>query len=140
MRNRYTTLSILIVALTAWGCERAEPLEPGGGAGLEPTLESIQANIFDVNCALSGCHVGNQAPLGLDLSSGNARANLVNVPSVEIPAVLRVKPGDADSSYVVWKIEGRPEIIQERMPRGRPALAPAEISVIITWIENGAVD
>lgn len=91
--------------------------ESGGGGGLQPTLQSIQVNIFTPACALSGCHVGATAPLGLQLDTlANARMNLVGgdgmgVPSGQIPASLRVSPGFPDDSYIVQKIEGSPGIV-----------------------------
>ena len=124
------------ILLTA-GCEHADPLDPNQ---IEPTLSSIQTNIFDLNCALSGCHAGPNPQLGLDLSAGQARANMVGVPSVQRGTVLRIAPGDPDASYLVWKIEGRPEIGGQRMPRGRAPLAQAQIDLVRQWIAAGALD
>jgi hypothetical protein len=72
------------------------------------------------------------------LSAGNAHGNLVNVSSQEVPDLLRVEPGNPDDSYLVRKIEGGPNIIGERMPRGRPPLSDAQIQRIRAWIEDGA--
>ena len=63
------------VLLFAPGCEHDEdPVGPGGPGGNEdelvPTLSSIQANIFNRSCAISGCHVGSGAPHGMELSQG----------------------------------------------------------------------
>ena len=122
-------------ALLLSSCEHADPLEP---ADLPPTLESIQANIFNTNCALSGCHTGGNPPMGLDLSEGNARANLVGVPSQEVPQVFRVKAGNADESYLVMKIEGAAGIVGQRMPLGREPLSQEQISLVREWIDGGA--
>ena len=119
------------------GCEHADPLDPNR---IEPTLSSIQLNIFNLNCALSGCHAGPSPQLGLDLSAGRARATTVNVQSVENAALFRIAPGDPDNSYLVWKIEGRPEISGARMPRGRAPLPQAQIDAIRQWIADGAQD
>lgn len=133
---RYGLLAAFFVVVVT-GCEHADPLEPDR---IQPTLSSIQTNVFDTNCALSGCHRGSRAPLGLDLSAGNARANLVNVESQERSNLFRVEPGDPDDSYLVRKIEGGPDIVGDRMPRGRPPLSNEAIDAIRTWIENGAPD
>ncbi|RMH81451.1 MAG: hypothetical protein D6681_18190 [Calditrichaeota bacterium] len=121
-------------------CEHAElPVNPDNRQP-QATLSEIQRTIFDVTCAISGCHLGASAPFGLDLSEGKARGNLVNVPSGERPELLRVKPGDPDSSYLVKKIEGAPDILGERMPRGRPPLSAEQIDLIRRWIAEGAKD
>ena len=78
--------------------------------------------------------------MGLDLSAGQARANTVNVQSVEVANLLRIAPGDPDNSYLVWKIEGRPEIAGAQMPRGRAPLPQEQIDVIRQWIADGAQD
>ncbi len=103
---------------------------------LSPTLGSIQANIFTPVCV--PCHTGAAAPLGLALNEGVAWNNLVDAPSVEDPTMSRVAPGDADASYLVWKIEGRPGIVGARMPRGLPPLSAEEIGVIRSWVNDGA--
>jgi hypothetical protein len=80
------------------------------------------------------------APLGLALDEGVARGNLVGVASVELPALLRVSPGKPDSSYVMWKIEGRSGVIGERMPLGLSPLSAEQIQAVRGWIEAGAQD
>lgn len=117
-------------------CEHADPIDTGG---IQPTLESIQTNIFDRSCALSGCHVGSNAPQGLDLSAGNARENLVDVASREVPSLLRVDPEDPDDSYLVIKIEGDDQrMLGARMPLNMSALSQEKISAVREWIAEGA--
>ena len=70
----------------------------------------------------------------------------VNVPSTQQPQVLLVKPGDADDSYLVRKIEGAPGISGLQMPQGCPGtpfggavcLSADEITAIRTWITECA--
>jgi hypothetical protein len=130
-------LRALALTLAALACERAGPR---GDAGPQPILSDIQAQIFDNQCALSGCHLGAAAPLGLDLAAGRAGANLVNVASAEVPGLLRVDPGNPDDSYLIIKLEGDPRIAPgtERMPLGRPPLEPEQIRAIRQWIADGA--
>ncbi len=125
----------------------------GAGTGLDPfgnllpddttsvelaptTLGALQRDIFTPIC--TQCHTGAAAPLGLALDSGVAYQNLVNVSSVEMPTLLRVNPGKPDSSYVVWKIEGRSGIIGGRMPLGLDPLTAEQIANIRGWIAAGA--
>ena len=117
--------------------EFGNPLAPEA-IRLEPSLTSIQANIFTPVC--TSCHTGAAAPLGLALDDGLAHRNLVDVDSDEVPGLLRVKPGMPDSSYLVWKIEGRSEIAGGRMPLNLAPLSAEEIAVIRSWIEAGAED
>jgi hypothetical protein len=134
---RNTILTLLFAMLLVAGCEHADPLDPNR---LEPTLSSIQANIFDLNCALPSCHAAPNPQLGQDLSAGQARASIVNVRSVEVANLFRVAPGDPENSYLVWKIEGRAGIGGVRMPSGRAPLTAEEIAVIRQWIADGAQD
>ncbi len=137
MRTLISLLLIFSITALAAGCEHADPLDPNR---IDPTLSSIQANIFNLNCTFSGCHGGATPQLGQDLTAGQARASIVNVLSVEMPNLFRVAPGDPENSYLVWKIEGRPEIVGVQMPRGRAPLPPEAIAAIRQWIADGAQD
>lgn len=115
--------------------------EDGGAEGVEPTLPSIQANIFSPICAVPGCHTGAGAPQGLRLDSAfESFNNLVGIPSMERPDLMlfRVDPGNPDESYLVWKIEGRPEIEGGRMPLDQAPLFDEQIDAIRQWILDGA--
>lgn len=113
----------------------------GGGGGddtgttLEPTLQSIQDNIFTPIC--TECHTGASAPEGLRLEDGMSYGMLVNVASSQVPELDRVEPGDPDNSYMIRKLEGT-NSVGERMPFGGPYLDQADINVIRQWITDGA--
>ncbi len=108
--------------------------------GMQASLDSIQANVLTPTCA--GCHSGPAGPglpAGLDLTSADASfANLVNVPSLQVPALDRVTPGDASTSYLVQKLEGT-ATVGARMPLGGPFLDQATVDVIRAWIDGGAL-
>lgn len=129
--------TLIWFGLALMGCERAELVEPDQ---LEPTLTDIQATIFDLNCALSGCHAGANPQLGQDLSDGQAFANIVNVQSVERPDLMRVRPGDPENSYLLKKIRGDADIVGARMPLGRSPLSQEQINLVRDWIMEGALD
>lgn len=118
-------------------CEHADPVG-AGESGVQPTLTSIQENVFSPSCAVSGCHAGSNPQQGMNLSAGQAHTNLVNVRSNERPELFRVAPGAPDSSYLVHKVEGRSSIVGEQMPLGGAPLSQEEITALRTWIENGA--
>src|SRR5882762_1073606 len=109
----------------------------GGGSapptGLQPTLASIQDNVFTVTCAVSGCHSGGGAPYGLQLDPGFSAGNLINVRSGQDSNLIRVVPGDPDASLLIQKLAGT-QTVGERMPAGgRGPLTTATINVIRQW-------
>lgn len=105
------------------------------------TLDELQASVFAINCAVSGCHTGpasNTLPAGMDLSNADASfASLVGVPSLQVPALSRVAANDPDNSYLVQKIEGT-AASGARMPLGGGVLDQALIDDIRQWISDGA--
>lgn len=138
-RDRATyALVALAAAMLAASCF-SDPASDALGGGIEPTLSSIQENIFSPTCALSGCHAP-PAQYDLDLTSGHARASLVGVPSQEQPSRFRVIAGNAAESYMYMKVTGDPRISEERMPFGGPPLGAEELEAIRTWIDGGAAN
>ena len=105
------------------------------------TLRSIQDTVFTPTCAISGCHegpVGQGLPAGQDLSSlASSYASLVGIASVQVPSLLRVNPGDANSSYLVQKLEGT-AASGSQMPFGGNPLSQTTIDLIRDWINAGA--
>jgi hypothetical protein len=108
----------------------------GSGGPLLPTFESIQNNVFTPICSV--CHAGGAAPEGMRLDAANSYAMIVGVPSTEVPAVLRIKPGDPDNSYLIQKIEGR-AAVGAQMPYGGPPLPSATIAAMRQWVTDGAL-
>src|SRR5206468_11973127 len=106
-------------------------------AGLQPTLASIQDNVFTVTCAVPGCHGGAGAQQGLRLDPGFSAGNLINVPSPRDPNLIRVVPGDPDASFIIQKLQGT-QTLGDRMPDGGPYLTTATVNVIRQWIQDGA--
>jgi hypothetical protein len=117
--------------------ENGRPLEEDDSAGLQPTFQSIQDQVFTPVC--TGCHAGAAAPVGLRLDAGASYALLVNASSVEVPALRRVQPGNPDASYLIQKLEGI-AAVGSRMPLNAPPLPQATIDVIRQWIANGATN
>src|SRR5688500_947062 len=137
MRSRFLCLIALLLA----GCgERALPTDPGvGSEPIDPsaTFTRVQNEIFTPTCARIGCHdaIGRQSQQ--ILTAGSAYANTVNVPSVEMPSLLRVAPNDPANSYLYRKITGV-GITGDRMPQSLPPLSDAQIKLVRDWIRRGA--
>jgi hypothetical protein len=108
-------------------------------AGIQPTLESIQNNVFTPIC--SGCHSGPTSgvlPSGMDLTEVTASFNnLVSIASLEVPALRRVNPGDPANSYLIQKLEGT-HAVGDQMPSGGPPLSQNTIDAMRDWIQQGA--
>jgi hypothetical protein len=112
----------------------------GNGNGSNSGFAAQVQPIFTSNCALSGCHAGSNPAQGMNLSDGQAYANIVNVQSNE-SSLLRVKPGEPDESYLVHKIQGTQGSVGGsggQMPLGGTPLTQAQIDLIREWITDGA--
>ena len=102
-----------------------------------PTLDQIQAVVFDVSCATAGCHTGAGAAGGLNLSDADTSfLELVGVPSTANAAISRVLAGDPDNSYLIQKLEGTALPIMPKPPF--QPLPAGDIIEIRNWITNGA--
>ena len=107
-------------------------------AGILPTLQSIQDNIFTPTC--SACHsgVGAALPGSLDLTSvALSFMDLVGVASDQVPSLNRVTAADPDNSYLIQKLEGT-AAIGVQMPAFGTPLDQATIDTIRQWITDGA--
>lgn len=133
---------VTVAAILLQGCSGGDGtgLPPAGPPpAIGPVFSDIQSAVFTPTCATAGCHAGAAAPQGLRLDETSSYGLLVNVPSSEVPSILRVLPGDPDGSYLVQKLEGT-AAAGARMPLGRPPLAQSTIDVIRQWIIEGALD
>jgi hypothetical protein len=131
--SRTGTLLFFTSVLLSLGFETARaqqtPTPP-----VEQLEEQVQS-ILDRTCARAGCHAGPNPQRGMNLSAAKFRSSTVGVPSEEKPSLLRVHPGEPDSSYLVHKIEGRSNIEGQPMPLlGR--LSEEEVSTIRDWVAN----
>lgn len=130
----------LLLALAACGGGGEDAPPPAPPAGLQPTLASIQANVFTPSCAKSGCHTGAGAPFGLILDPGLSWQNLYLIASPQPMSPARVIPMDPDGSFLIQKLEATTPIAGGRMPAdGPPYLQQTTVDVIRQWIENGAL-
>ena len=136
---------LLAASVGLAGCDENLSDVTGPTPNLQPTLSSIQNEIFDKTDsagrqACTNCHTdaGRTPVAGMVLRAGVAHASLVGVPSSAKPGAIRVIPGDPENSYLIHKLEGRPGIVGTPMPRGNALLSEGQIRVIKRWIELGA--
>ena len=137
---------VLAAALTvgAAGCDEKLSDVAGPTPDLAPTLSSIQREIFNTTdssgrVACIQCHSDNgRVPAGnLVLLEGRSYSQLVGRASSFKPGRSLVTPNDPDGSYMIHKLEGRSDIIGQRMPRtGGPFLTDGQIRIIRRWIEQ----
>lgn len=99
-------------------------------------LEERVVTTFGESCARAGCHADPNPQQGLNLSREQFYASTIDVPSSERPELKRVHPGEPDSSYLVMKIEGHPDIVGTRMPFTGEQLSEEEVETIRTWIRR----
>ncbi|MDC0748957.1 PE-PGRS family protein [Polyangium mundeleinium] len=96
--------------------------------------------ILSASCAVGGCHSGAAPKQGLDLTSANAHAELVNVPAEQCAGEtrMRVKPGAPSESYIIDKMMNVDKCAGNKMPPSI-ALSDAKIQVVSDWICGGAM-
>ena len=110
--------------------------------GQQPaTFTEVNDDLLSTSCALSSCHGSGTGELTLtaDDPKGNFDA-LVGVASDQLPDLQRVKPGDPDNSYLVMKLEGHADIVDDAMPPPSGLLDsdPDLVDRVRSWIEDGA--
>jgi len=137
---------VLSLALTSVACDERLSDIAGPTPNLQPTLASIQREIFNASdssgrLACTQCHtnVGRTPSSGLLLVDGQSFQSLVGQASRGKAGAVLVVPGDPDNSYLIQKLEGSSTIAGARMPRNAgPFLTAGQISIIRRWIQLGA--
>lgn len=106
------------------------------------TFATVQRRVFNRSCASLSCHGGGAAG-GLELTPGRSLASLIGVvasnPEARAAGILRVAPGDPESSFLLRKLTG--SLIPgegEPMPRVGEPLPPAALDLVRRWIAAGA--
>ena len=97
-------------------------------AALEP--------LFTVNCS---CHFNGLA--GILVWGDDPPADMVDVPSSQLPSMDLIEPGDPSASYLWHKINDTQADVGgsgTSMPQANPALEQADLDRIEAWILEGA--
>src|SRR5215831_12992318 len=147
-------LVVILGALAMAGCYGGEDMG-GGGGGTTPQTPTEQPPqqpasvpvsfaadiqpIFTQTC--TSCHNATTRSGGLVLDAGVAFANIVQVPSGQVPSQNYVEPNAPDRSYLFRKITGAAGINGSRMPRNDPTFFdrnPDQLTLVRQWIQEGA--
>jgi hypothetical protein len=116
----------------------------GGTTPLSFYEQNIQSKWNSYGC--SGCHAGNSGAGGLGLGEGFSYGNIVNVDSIELPSMKRIKPLDSAHSYLYHKIVGDQGSVGgsgARMPQGcsgGSCMSASDIAAIQQWIDVRGAD
>ena len=140
---------LMACCLVFASCDEELSSITGPTPNLEPTLSSIQANIFNMSdssgrLACIGCHT-DQGRSSRRSGTGSAGRPLVSATGRASQRRQAGRhAGDSgrcrQNSYMIRKLEGR-DIAGERMPRGNgPFLTEGQIIVIRKWISDGAAN
>jgi hypothetical protein len=107
-----------------------------GSRGPPAALGEVQA-VFDRSCAFSGCHARSAPAAGVDLSSGQSFASLIDVASVQHEGEVLVAPYDTARSHLVHVLDEPPWL-----PHRAGAVVPAAsaLRAVREWIDAGALD
>jgi hypothetical protein len=147
MKRSILIVGILALLLVLSGCkgggssstqtssEAAKPAADPKPTAVAKFNEDVQP-IFTKKCAHPSCH-GAAKSAGMQLSQGEAYANIVGVKSTEDPQLYRIDPGKPDSSYMVLKLEGKQKIGAQMPLTGGP-LPQKDIQIIRSWVKDGA--
>ena len=112
------------------------------GCVADSSFSAINDEVFQNSCVFSSCHSSGNGAGDLSLES-EAYEELVDVAAQGEDLdgdEVRVIPGDPDSSYLIWKLEGDDRIVEDPMPPNGSSLADRDIKRIRKWIEDGALD
>lgn len=139
-------LLLVLAPVMAGACDERLRDVAGPTPDLQPTLSSIQREIFNKpdssgRLACTQCHtnVGRVPTANLLLTEGNSYQSLVGQPSRAKTGAVLVVPGEPDDSYLMHKLAGRADIVGARMPRSNgPYLTAGQMSIIRRWIQLGA--
>ena len=130
--------AILAISLLA-GCAKDGNGGDSGGTngGTAPSFTEVRDEVLYPSCSFSQCH-GSGAGY-FSITEDMTAAELRDVPSNQIPEMMRVAPGEPDQSYLIWKMEGHADIQGTEMPPPpSEPISDERIQLVRDWIAAGA--
>jgi hypothetical protein len=127
----YFGLIAFIVVCSCWSCK--DDISGGGPINIVFPDSNVSYGryvqpLFDRGCAFTGCHAGNDAPLGLKLD------NWQNALSSDQGVIY---PRDTANSRIIWRIEAT-HGLRRMPPDPRSPLSTNQTRGIRRWILEGA--
>jgi len=132
-------LSFLAVAIFAQqpaAKDQSAALKDQGTVLSDSTRAALQTEVMTIVMQNCGCHTGKRPDAKMLLAPAALLKSTVNVPSREIPSLMRVDPQYPEKSYLLMKIRGEKGIKGKRMPRGAAPLTSEDIQAIESWIAS----
>lgn len=142
--------SLLLAGLAACGGDGGGT-PPGltvtvpSGCATGVTADKLYTDVVQGTCAVSSCHgAGSQGTFFTISSAADMKAKWVSQASTQAPQVPRVTAGDANKSFVLYKLIGEQEKAAgqgkggARMPLGGDKLSDRQICEFVSWIKEGA--
>jgi hypothetical protein len=137
---RVAALAGAVIALAMACAQQSTPEGAAGGAAPSVASDGFALSIqpfLNVNCA---CHQSEPLMASFSLKPAVAYQNLVDAPSLQLPAMARVRPGSLNDSYLWHKLSGTHLEVGgsgEIMPSNVP-LNDEERDLFARWIAAGA--
>ena len=140
--TRATAILVTLLAAACGSPDVGGPT-PGGpsAAGPAPKLSTLAGSVFAPTCATSGCHTGHPPVRAPDSFDAALVHELVGKPSLQVPAMPIIDPGNPGNSYLMPKLRGTAASVggvATRMPLNAPPLSDRDIAAIESWIQAGA--
>jgi len=128
-------ITILLFLSTACKSDKIVNVPSEEPPPTEPVSYSNQIQpIFNNSCGGGPCHISGVTS-GVNLSNYQNTTNSIG----SAYGTLIVFPGDAENSPIIDKLEDNPEFGRQ-MPLTGGKLTNEEVSLIRTWINQGALD
>lgn len=152
LENIARSKRVLAFALVAGCSPSSAPQQPsgtGGSAGMLAAAGGSAAGGFGFAATVQpfidkACNCHQSTPVLMapfSLKAGEAYQQLVNVPSMQLPSMVRVKPGSTAQSYLWHKLDGTQLQVGGSgmiMPYTFP-LSADERMIFERWINAGAL-
>lgn len=108
--------------------------------GPTPGLQTIHRQLLEPRCG--ACHMDLSPPAGnLSMRWDNGLRDRLLAPSLQVPSMPRVTPGDIEESYLWHKVRGTHDDqggSGARMPLDDDPLGATDLRRLERWIQEGA--
>ncbi|MBN2011752.1 hypothetical protein JW960_20655 [candidate division KSB1 bacterium] len=125
-------LILLFPVFTITQCSKSKQ-EQTADKKVEQSLEQQVGLLFKEHCATANCHRGERPKKKLDLEPNKFVASTVDVASLELPDLKLIDTLEPENSYLLKKVRGDEDIVDDRMPEDAPSLTPEQIQLILDW-------